>query len=231
MEFQRRLLIGRTQGRTVFATIDIDTLTPYRCSLQSHICIRSPFIAHIFTNVFIFCIISQRIWALGMLYTPIRRCVNILANKAHADVPQAPQVSDYPADAHVLANVSGHIKLRWNCAVHGTCYISSSSSEHVIINRHRLDAWGGRIVRHRLVLSSTSPNSFDSSHHVVQSVQKTPLRLIYSQSGAYSQLLLLSPQPPRKPVDEMGPTLLPLRTPLQLQPPSPSSLSRLHQRP
>ena len=39
-EFQRRLLGNKRKEKTVFASIDIDILIPYKRNLHSHVCLK-----------------------------------------------------------------------------------------------------------------------------------------------------------------------------------------------
>jgi hypothetical protein len=156
-EFQRRLLDGRRKEKTVFASIDIDILVPYKRRL--HACV-STFDPHVTAHDSSFSFRGHQAESLGLesaIHTASQVCKSSI-QYVPANTTQAPQVTDYPSDLHVLAEVSQQIKSKWPCSVHGTCYISSGS-EHVTIHRHRLKEWAARIVSHPSCLRDIYSNS------------------------------------------------------------------------
>ncbi|KAF9778377.1 hypothetical protein BJ322DRAFT_1114188 [Thelephora terrestris] len=73
---------------------------------------------------------------------------------------QAPQVTNYPPESRVLAEIGQQIRSRWLCSLHGTCYISSES-EHVVLHRHRLKQWATRILASRGTLTTKDSPPLD----------------------------------------------------------------------
>ncbi|KIL54227.1 hypothetical protein M378DRAFT_19111 [Amanita muscaria Koide BX008] len=95
-----------------------------------------------------------------------------------------PRIDAFSADQVALGRVIANIKAAWPCDEHSACFITKDS-EHIVLNRFRLNAWGSAIIAGKCLPHQPPPDELVESWLGVKAAVATRVTKPRGHSGPY----------------------------------------------